>query len=812
MEETGDLQLCRVCAENCRDRPYVSLAEVHGEKSYLEMVAFCGQIEISNETDLPKIICTVCCVQLTETYRFCMKCRSAEQTIRLKCSQNKETEDELPDKIVEELIELPDLQQTTAKDCNEILVDLMTPGEDELFDEIIEENHFSDGDSFGDEVEVGNLEEEVALQELPIFDGEPMLIAEDGLGVILTASEQNVEMLDDEQSQERTYHTMVSVFDQYNNETQSNEPTNVDPVLSDPIASEIEQFNFLEVQEDDSTEESEDAPIDQTETVARKQPVGRKRSGNVLPPKAMIVEQADHGDYDVIHYSGVACCGCDQYFKNQEGLLEHCQIVHQLDEVPSDFFCPHCYKSFRGPVLLEKHMHVWASPEIFSCKLCKYNCREESVMERHLESSVIHDKPMPALDKVGQVFDKLPIKGLMCCECYHQFPKDDELQKHYVEIHHPERPKTEADAELDTGHYFCQDCHQIFRNKHKYDLHVKNAKMDFLFCCKHEFCTYKTPNVNFAKFHMRSKDHESLANEQSTSETVDEYKQRRCCFRKCLDVFDSKKALMEHVDQVHRSKQLENEMRRKKSTNVCSICMCNFGTRRALKQHLQPKVKGFICEICQESHVSAFHLKTHFKKVHSSGLRSRDYKCDECPCTFVNAEYLRKHKLKGHDKEHVCSICERKFKNKEGLWTHWRIHNKQTKHECESCKKAGKRYSFRDVKTLNRHFKISEAHNGNRKFACAVEGCTSAYAHKPDLKRHEMTVHKGILPCRCKFCDKGFVRERDLRLHERVHTGAKLYNCKRCNAGFNVYHKYKLHCKEKHGFTVMIDSRPKGGS
>ncbi|XP_029543056.2 zinc finger and BTB domain-containing protein 20-like [Oncorhynchus nerka] len=110
-----------------------------------------------------------------------------------------------------------------------------------------------------------------------------------------------------------------------------------------------------------------------------------------------------------------------------------------------------------------------------------------------------------------------------------------------------------------------------------------------------------------------------------------------------------------------------------------------------------------------------------------------------------------------------------------------------TKEKRFPCSFCGKAFSF--PKQVKIHQRM---HTGEKPFVCPL--CRASFSHPSNLKRHQR-VHTGVKPFSCTQCHMRFTQAGHLKRHQRVHTGEKPYSCPQCEKRFSHQHHLKMHLK-----------------
>ena len=167
--------------------------------------------------------------------------------------------------------------------------------------------------------------------------------------------------------------------------------------------------------------------------------------------------------------------------------------------------------------------------------------------------------------------------------------------------------------------------------------------------------------------------------------------------------------------------------------------------------------------------------------------------------------------------EHVCDVCNKRFKYRSGLSRHYQTHQGYTKYICSMCHKG-----FPDAWHLNDHVKI--VHENIRDFKCSM--CLKSYTRKSQLQSHVNIIHLNKR-FQCDVCFKTFPSQVQLENHimnQACRFGQKKVNkstpeeqpplekphlCKWCGQNFRTYEEADQHINESH--SDKLKANDKGG-
>ncbi|XP_011704496.1 PREDICTED: zinc finger protein 808-like isoform X2 [Wasmannia auropunctata] len=201
-------------------------------------------------------------------------------------------------------------------------------------------------------------------------------------------------------------------------------------------------------------------------------------------------------------------------------------------------------------------------------------------------------------------------------------------------------------------------------------------------------------------------------------------------------------------------------------------------------------VKKHQCEICSRQFSQKSKLFAH--QLSHSG--QQPFKCPSCGKGYASKSKLSAH-MRLHTKTnvHQCKVCDKIFSYPSYLEEHVKVHNKSdntTQSKDYECTTCNKR--FRLLKNLKAHERL---HTGRGLVQCEI--CDKKFSHNYNLKMH-LRTHKTSRVHKCEYCDKRFVQKGNLVEHLRIHTKVKPFACKLCGKRFAQSSHLKSH-EASHG-------------
>ncbi|XP_038151765.1 zinc finger protein 281 [Cyprinodon tularosa] len=97
---------------------------------------------------------------------------------------------------------------------------------------------------------------------------------------------------------------------------------------------------------------------------------------------------------------------------------------------------------------------------------------------------------------------------------------------------------------------------------------------------------------------------------------------------------------------------------------------------------LSPGTKPHICEHCNASFRSSYHLRRHVL-IHTG---ERPFRCNQCNMSFIQKYLLQRHeKIHSGEKPFSCDQCNMRFIQKYHMERHKRTHSGEKPYRCETC-------------------------------------------------------------------------------------------------------------------------------
>ncbi|XP_029719882.2 zinc finger protein 271 isoform X3 [Aedes albopictus] len=471
---------------------------------------------------------------------------------------------------------------------------------------------------------------------------------------------------------------------------------------------------------------------------------------------------------DILKRKSEFCCRCFALFETIEERDAHCRAHGVQKDFP--MHCETCGLGQPNKTKLVRHQNMRDQRTHYYCRTCDKMLWLKVSYSRHRG---VYHFPKELEQKIGTECNDF----IACCGCYETFTTEAAIQAHRKEKHPPTDEPTKA------GQFKCDKCQMILKSLKQHDA-LNKLKLSYV--CMVPGCAYRSKRKDRINAHILINVHRNAKGSKVYPQPCNKQTPTYMCCICPTHTETEYDKLIEHGRTLHEEKREYNRKTYVNRMFQCPVCLKGFDQRVTLVRHKQ-RIKRFFCTGCAK-----WFFNTEMMS-HSTCAKPRKVKCELCDKLLSSEKTLESHLKNVHSanreetQRSVCFVCGKMVRN---LQFHMSSHENKRSWECNICHAR-----FNSFEVLTLHQRV---HNGLRKYGCR-HGCDKRYKASGDRDRHEKLVHLGITPFGCDLCESSFVRERDLRLHMRKHTGQKLYPCGQCKAGFNRKMDFEKHVQEHTG-------------
>lgn len=220
---------------------------------------------------------------------------------------------------------------------------------------------------------------------------------------------------------------------------------------------------------------------------------------------------------------------------------------------------------------------------------------------------------------------------------------------------------------------------------------------------------------------------------------------------------------------------------------ICPKCGDAFDSRESYGSHRGTHIEqnSFICDICKVQFYKKGVFRKHMKSHLGDGVLTynEELSCPQCDKKFHSSKSLALHVRVEHEGiRHSCHICSKDFKYAKSLRDHLDKHSKVKAYHCTTCNK-----DFNYKSSYDNHIKLHEPKN----FKCANSSCDKEFITQSQLNVHQK-MHSEQKEHQCSHCDKAYHLKKHLTRHLASHSDRN-FICELCATEFTFKSSYTHH-------------------
>ena len=417
--------------------------------------------------------------------------------------------------------------------------------------------------------------------------------------------------------------------------------------------------------------------------------------------------------------------------------------------------CDSCHTEFShieglSNHILQSHEHLFEDFEvknrIFNCRFC--NEKFYSVPGKQLHTLTFHESP----NSIPAKLKKKPKN--ICNICNEKFYGIIRLASH-IRLNHSHIYK---EFESKNQIHDCNFCTEKFYTKNSRRTHISNQHIKTKAEIISKTCNWTLENGNSCgkKISKRNRIKPHMYAHWKKTFTVtcnlDSKKNKEVCgvvyplnmekthikryHRKskplkaklCLFCGKSFAYMKGHIESQHGSPE-ETKTPHKFPCSQCGAKISNQAKLQLHENKCKKNAEGWTCEQCDDVLASKMKLDYHMFKSHEKNA----VYCATCGKKFNHQHFLRKHEAIHSEKTVPCQYCGRLYGNEEKLKHHiYNIHPPdEKKMECSICNKK-----FRNKQGFEDHMNV---HSGLKPYACLY--CDTNFQNKANRYAHTRKLH-----------------------------------------------------------------------